>query len=378
MAEIEEMSNHGGENAGDETHALSEPLLGPETATRLESSLSGEEDKPSDDNDSSGRSYAYKMVHSVIDIYSDQTGSFKNISTGLGLMFVVGTILGVLLPKDADLPHSWYRLVSSVIGYIYFVCWSVSFYPQIITNYERKSIEGLSTDAAVMAVVNYICYTCYNGFFFWDEGIRHQYKKRYGPDATITVQSNDVAFSIHALLLCLIMFGQVVHYGGLQQYPLSKVTIFTVLIIGFGSLIYCLCIIFNIQGNFNWIDFLYILATIKLVLTIMTYIPQVMLNYERKSTVGWNIWNVLFDFSGGTLSMVQLITDSVDLNNVKEGLLGNWAKLLLGVITLIFDMIYLLQHFVFYRRVSHDGHTESSHLLEEESYDEMEVEAQIV
>lgn len=342
MSVAEESSIHSGELSGDESHTLTESLLQTETETaRLESSMSGgeEEDKPSDGVDGSGgRSGVSKLLHSVIDIYSDQSGSIKNISKGLGLMFLVGTILGILLPKDPDLPHSWYRLVSSVIGYVYFVCWSLSFYPQIITNHERQSIEGLSTDAAVMAVVNYICYTCYNAFFFWDEGIRHEYKERYGPDATITVQSNDVAFSIHALMLCLIMLGQVVYYGGLQQYPLSKVTIFTLVIIAFGSLVYCSCILLHVPGNFNWINFLYILATIKLVLTIMTYIPQVMLNYQRKSTVGWNVWNVIFDFSGGILSMVQLITDSIDLDNVKEGLMGNWAKLLLGIITLIFDV----------------------------------------
>lgn len=365
---------------GNERHALSEPLLlEPETEGRTsstEESVKGSEDDT--ENDLNEKSWGYKLIHSVVDIYSDQSGSIQNISTGLGLMFFVGTILGILLPKDADLPHSWYRLFSSIIGYIYFVCWSLSFYPQIITNHERKSIEGLSTDAAVMAVVNYICYTCYNAFFFWDEGIRREYKERYGPDATITVQSNDVAFSIHALLLCLIMLGQVVYYGGFQKYPLSRVTIVTVVIISLGSLIYCCCILLHVPGNFNWIDFLYILATIKLVLTIMTYIPQVLLNYQRQSTVGWNVWNVLFDFSGGVLSMVQLITDSVDLNNMKEGLLGNWAKLLLGVITLVFDMIYLLQHFVLYRDGPHDSQNDSYSLLEEQSSDEVEIETQIV
>jgi hypothetical protein len=35
------------------------------------------------------------------------------------------------------------------------------------------------------------------------------------------------------------------------------------------------------------------------------YIPQVVLNQRRQSTVGWSIWNVLLDFTGGTLSLVQ-------------------------------------------------------------------------
>ena len=35
------------------------------------------------------------------------------------------------------------------------------------------------------------------------------------------------------------------------------------------------------------------------------YIPQIYLNYTRKTTAGWNIYNVLLDFTGGFLSFVQ-------------------------------------------------------------------------
>ena len=34
------------------------------------------------------------------------------------------------------------------------------------------------------------------------------------------------------------------------------------------------------------------------------------MNYRRKSTVGWNIQNVLLDLSGGLLSLTQIIGDS--------------------------------------------------------------------
>ena len=42
------------------------------------------------------------------------------------------------------------------------------------------------------------------------------------------------------------------------------------------------------------------------------------------------------------------------------------------------QMIYLLQHFVLYRDDSHGSQTGSYHLLEEQSSEEIEVEAQIV
>ena len=37
---------------------------------------------------------------------------------------------------------------------------------------------------------------------------------------------------------------------------------------------------------------------------------QVLLNWRRQSTIGWNIWNVLLDFMGGSLSVAQLMIDS--------------------------------------------------------------------
>lgn len=36
------------------------------------------------------------------------------------------------------------------------------------------------------------------------------------------------------------------------------------------------------------------------------------MNYRRKSTVGWSIGNVCLDFTGGTLSMLQMIINSVN------------------------------------------------------------------
>ena len=146
----------------------------------------------------------------LINIYADQSGSWSNITTGLSIIFISGAVTGILMPKDPDLTPV-YRYVSSAIGYIYFVSWSVSFYPQFITNYRNKRIEGLSTDASILAITNFTCYAIYNGFFFWDGGIREEYKERH--NANVTVQSNDVVFSIHALVITLLLFCQIVYYG---------------------------------------------------------------------------------------------------------------------------------------------------------------------
>ena len=49
-----------------------------------------------------------------------------------------GSLLGLLLPKNDNLPsHSW-QILSNVIGYTYFLAWSTSFYPQILLNRQRR------------------------------------------------------------------------------------------------------------------------------------------------------------------------------------------------------------------------------------------------
>lgn len=54
------------------------------------------------------------------------------------------------------------------------------------------------------------------------------------------------------------------------------------------------------------------------------------MNFRRKSTVGWSIGNVLLDFSGGVLSILQMILQSYNngthcSSHVADGLMINEA-----------------------------------------------------
>ena len=68
------------------------------------------------------------------------------------------------------------------------------------------------------------------------------------------------------------------------------------------------------------------------------YIPQVRTNYKRQSTVGWSSGQVVADFTGGILSIMQIVIDS-SLQNDWSGLTKNPTKLGLGLITITYDLV---------------------------------------
>ena len=59
--------------------------------------------------------------------------------------------------------------------------------------------------------------------------------------------------------------------------------------------------------SFEWLDLLNYLSVVKLLITLLKYIPQAYMNFRRKSTYGWAIGTSLFDLFGGVFSVAQMI-----------------------------------------------------------------------
>ena len=78
----------------------------------------------------------------------------------------------------------------------------------------------------------------------------------------------------------------------------------------------------------------------KITLSFIKYSPAVYWNFKRKSTKGWSIMNIILDLLGGSLS---LASGGLEIEN---GL--NFTKLALAVLTIIYDIIFVLQHYVCY------------------------------
>lgn len=169
-----------------------------------------------------------------------------------------------------------------------------------------------------------------------------------------TVRANDVAFALHAVVLCSINFSQFFpriwgfHVGRRQRVSVVMLSICGLAVLSIVTLIAFVASNPPSHGvdpaGWAWIDVAYAFGYLKLLITIIKYCPQVWVNYKRKSTDGFSIVTVLLDLYGGILSFLQLILDSAVLDDW-AGVTGNPAKLGLAYITLGFDAIFITQHY---------------------------------
>ncbi|KAJ8967531.1 hypothetical protein NQ314_002846 [Rhamnusium bicolor] len=140
---------------------------------------------------------------------------------------------------------------SLVIGWIYFVAWSISFYPQIYINWKRRSVVGLNFDFIVLNIIGFTLYAVFNlGLYFIPE---------------------------------------------IKAY----------------------------------------------------------MNYKRKSTVGWSIGNIFLDFTGGALSMLQMIINAHNYNDWVS-IFGDPTKFGLGLFSVAFDIFFIVQHYILYRHSQYE------------------------
>ncbi|RAL08148.1 putative L-cystine transporter [Aspergillus homomorphus CBS 101889] len=255
------------------------------------------------------------------------------------------------------------RALSRLLGWIYTLCWSASFYPQPINNFRRRSTTGLAIDFPTINVLGFVCYTVYTSAFLWSPVIRHQYAARHPLAQDATVRFNDFAFAIHAVILSVIYYSQ--FWPIIWGFKVSRYQRVSRPVAGlfWGSILGVAAVIVTVLAkspnrgldpySWAWIDVIYALSYVKLIITIVKYVPQAWVNYKRKSTYGWSIEGILFDFSGGILSLAQLIMDS-SFQGDWSGITGNPAKFLLSNVTIFFDVIFIVQHYILYKDADDD------------------------
>lgn len=248
--------------------------------------------------------------------------------------------------------HDFLYYLSHVIGWIYFFAWSFSFYGQVIENYRRKSVRGLSFDFEAYNLLGFIGYTVYTIWGYLDPKI-----------GAGIVAIQDIVFACHAVLLTIVTIIQIFIYydktDNEQKVSPTCKLIISCLVWG----IFQVILIERILGLYDahevieqknvTFNFVIYLGWVKVFISLIKYMPQAYYNYVRKSTEGWNIHNILLDFTGGSFSFAQNILDTIRGQKVidddpTQSHSLNVAKYALSFISIVFDIIFMVQHFCLY------------------------------
>lgn len=117
-----------------------------------------------------------RQGHLVLTAESSQI----NIST-----LVDYVLIDIALSKTLD-------ILIQVVGWIYFAAWSISFYPQIILNFRRRSVVGLNFDFLALNILGHSCYSVFNLSLYISKTIQQQYYARH-QHGVLPVLLNDVS-----------------------------------------------------------------------------------------------------------------------------------------------------------------------------------------
>jgi cystinosin len=265
--------------------------------------------------------------------------------------------------------------ISTIIGWTYTLCWSLSFYSQLLLNQRRRSTSGTTVDFPVINAFGFLAYFAYTAALYFSTTLRELYAARNN-NTIPTVQLNDVAFALHAFVLSVVTCTQYFFPVTLWRFPaqqqqqsnnsnakLSRTV--TGIILGsiLGVLVTYLIVLFSAppptshhdDDPFGWsmLDVVYAVSYVKLLITLVKFTPQVIANHRNKSTKGWAIEQILLDLAGGILSIAQIAIDSWLIGDW-SGITGNPVKFALGNASFVYDAIFMTQHYVLYPQRTRD------------------------
>jgi cystinosin len=160
-----------------------------------------------------------------------------------------------------------------------------------------KSTVGLSVDFAIGNSLSLLCYAVYTLCMRYSETVREQYRAHHhGKNNLIAI--NDVVFAVHAYAMSLVLVMQISFFRLRMQRPSGTaiviVGIATAAVAGSAALVR--------SGTIAAYTYVTVMSYMKIVLTVAKYVPQVLFNWARRSTLGWSIGNVLLDSAGGVMS----------------------------------------------------------------------------
>ena len=218
------------------------------------------------------------------------------------------------------------------MGYISMIAWSVSFYFMAYEVIKVKNSDGFSINYLMLNFLGYTYYSTYNVYGY-------KYNASYNSSGQLHI--SDCIFAIHGLFMTS------VHIVLVLYYPRTTNRV-KIIWLGFAVMsIMALGIYAIIDQKVESI--VKLMGLMKVAISFVKYVPQVYLNCIRRTTLSWSTTNVFLDLTGGLLSFLQIIIDYIDKGKSTQFSSNlNTAKFLLGIVTVVFDIIFLFQRFVLF------------------------------
>ncbi|CAI5441222.1 unnamed protein product [Caenorhabditis angaria] len=234
-------------------------------------------------------------------------------------------------------------ILIQIVGWSYFFAWSISFYPQIWLNFKRKSVIGLNFDFLALNLLGFGAYAIYNLLMYFNEHVKQIYNIE-NPHSPPPVLSNDVVFAVHAFFACAVTVVQCFIYERENQKVSIQCIVLSIGLITFGFFSAAATVL----NKISILSFVTSLSYIKMAVTCSKYFPQAYYNFVRKSTVGWSIGNILLDFTGGSLDILQMVFQALNVDDW-SAFYANPVKFGLGLVSIVFDIVFIIQHYVLYK-----------------------------
>lgn len=226
----------------------------------------------------------------------------------------------------------------SLAGWLYFACWSLSFYPQIYLNYNRKTIEGLSFDYIAINVLGFAAYSIYTFLLYAVPEVNEAFGS-----SPPEIDLSDLFFALHGLLCTLVIVVQCIIYprnGGKVRCHVASMCMTLGTLIVFGPL----------AASFDaidWKSYVNFCGSIKFFSSFSKNLPQVLLNCSRQSTDGFSFNGIAIHFIGAVFSLLQQALQAY-LQNSFAPFTSNLPKTCLAMEAIMFDVIFTWQHIKWY------------------------------
>lgn len=182
-------------------------------------------------------------------------------------------LLAVATTTVSQPHHLLWSSVSHIIGWGYTLIWTLSFWPQAILIWKRKSVAGVSLDFLSLNFFGFFCYTIFNLAFLLSSKVQQQYRNAHNGQENL-VRWNDAAFAIHAFFMATWQFISMFLFKnapGQHIYRWAKSFLAILVAIQVASLAVCLIGGGDDDSIIRWYDFVNICSYLKLVITLVKY-----------------------------------------------------------------------------------------------------------